>query len=132
MTATTPAETELTVFFDGACPLCRSEIGLYQGCRGAEKIAFVDVAASNADVVAPGLDRADALARFHVMGRDGQLKSGAAGFAHLWLTLPDWRWLGRLVMLPLVLPVAEAAYRGFLHVRPLIQKLWRWLPARTT
>jgi hypothetical protein len=66
------------------------------------------------------------------MRRDGHFASGAAGFAHLWLMLPGWRWLGRVVMLPPVLPVAKAAYRGFLHVHPIIQKLWRWFPARTT
>jgi predicted DCC family thiol-disulfide oxidoreductase YuxK len=31
MTVTDLDAAELTVFFDGACRLCRSEIGLYQG-----------------------------------------------------------------------------------------------------
>ncbi len=117
---------ELTVFFDGSCPLCRAEIGVYQKCLGAEQIAFVDVATLENGPVAPGLDRASAMARFHVRRSDGTLATGAEGFARLWLALPGWRWLGRVVMMPLVLPLAELAYRLFLPVRPALQCLWRW------
>jgi predicted DCC family thiol-disulfide oxidoreductase YuxK len=117
---------ELTVFFDGSCPMCRAEIGVYRGCEGAAQIAFVDVSVIENGQVAPGLDQASAMARFHVMRSDGTLASGAAGFARLWLTLPGWRWLGRVVMLPGVLPLAELAYRAFLPIRPALQRLWRW------
>ena len=115
----------LTVFFDGSCPLCRAEIGVYQSCQRSEQIAFVDVASINGDLVAPGLDRSGAMARFHVMQSDGTFASGAAGFARLWLALPRWRRLGRFVMLPFVLPAAELAYRMFLPIRPVLQRLWR-------
>jgi predicted DCC family thiol-disulfide oxidoreductase YuxK len=117
---------DLTVFFDGSCPLCRAEMGVYKNCHGAEKIAFVDVATLASGQVAPGLDQAGAMAAFHVMESDGSLASGVAGFARLWLALPGWRWLGRVVMLPFVLPAAELAYRMFLPIRPSLQRLWRW------
>lgn len=121
----TPAPANVTVFYDGACPLCRSEIGLYRRCAGADRIAFIDVAATDGDEVAPDLDKRAALARFHVRRADGALVSGAAGFAALWLALPGWRWLGRIVMLPVVQPMAELAYRAFLVLRPAIQWLRR-------
>jgi predicted DCC family thiol-disulfide oxidoreductase YuxK len=125
MTASAPAPASLTVFYDGDCPLCRSEIGLYRSCAGAGTIAFVDVAATVGDTVGPGLDKRAALARFHVRRADGALVSGAAGFGALWLALPGWRWLGRIVMLPVVQPIAERAYRAFLVLRPALQWLWR-------
>lgn len=117
--------TDLTVFYDGACPLCNAEIGLYRGCAGAEHIVFVDVSAAATTTVAPGLDKAAALKRFHVRSADGRLVSGAEGFGHLWLALPGWRWMGRIVLLPGILQVAELVYRGFLVVRPALQWIWR-------
>lgn len=125
-------DPQLTVFYDGDCPLCRSEIGHYQACQGADQIAFVNVATADAGVVSPGLDRATAIARFHVLDQTGRLKSGAEGFAQLWLLLPRWRWLGRFVLRPFVLPLAERSYTSFLFLRPAIQRLWRWRSGTTT
>lgn len=116
---------DLTVFYDGDCPLCRAEIGVYQCAKGSDRIAFVDVSAATGDLVAPGLDRDTALARFHVRRSDGTLASGAEGFGHMWLALPRWRWVGRFVLLPGIRQSAELAYRGFLRIRPAIQRRWR-------
>jgi predicted DCC family thiol-disulfide oxidoreductase YuxK len=99
--STSPAQTaekaaaDVTVFFDGSCPLCRSEIGVYRNCSGADRIAFVDVAQAGPGDVAAGLGRTAALASFHVQTADGRLHLGAAGFSQLLLSLPGWSWLGR-------------------------------------
>jgi predicted DCC family thiol-disulfide oxidoreductase YuxK len=60
--ATTPAA--LTVYYDGACPLCRVEIAHYRRQQGADALRFVDVAEPAA--CGPGLSHAQALAHFHV------------------------------------------------------------------
>lgn len=111
----------LTVMFDGACPLCRREIGVYQALSPLEPVAWLDVSATTASLSAQ--DRARYMARFHVRLRGGQLLSGAAAFVALWQTMPGWRWLGRLGSLPGVTAVLELLYRGFLHLRPGIQRL---------
>ena len=115
----------LTIFYDGACPLCTAEIGIYRKCVSTEKLAFVDVSADGSGLLAPDLDKANALKRFHVRLADGSLVSGAAGFGHVWLALPAWRWLGRVVLLPGMLQITEAVYRVFLVVRPAILRIWR-------
>jgi predicted DCC family thiol-disulfide oxidoreductase YuxK len=121
--------SDLTVYYDGGCPLCRAEIGHYRQCRGAERIAFVDVGCAAPEAgLGPDLGRADALRRFHVRDADGRLVSGAAAFARLWRVLPNWRWLGRLVELRVfglqpLLPLAEAAYRLSLPLRPQLARL---------
>lgn len=115
----------LTVYYDGSCPLCTAEIGIYRRSSGAENMAFVDVAAQGDGPIATDLDKAAALKRFHVRGADGKLASGAEGFGRLWLTLPRWRWLGRIVMLPGILQLTEAVYRCFLVIRPGLQWIWR-------
>jgi predicted DCC family thiol-disulfide oxidoreductase YuxK len=111
----------LTVMFDGACPLCRREIGMYQSLTPQETVAWLDV--NQAQMSAP--EQASYLARFHVRQKDGQLLSGAAAFVALWLVMPGWRWLGRIGRLPGVTPVLELLYRGFLHLRPYLQRLAR-------
>jgi len=114
----------LTVYYDGACPLCRMEISHYRKQEGAERIAFVDVEQAQ-DAPGPDLTREAALARFHVRGADGALVSGAAAFTRVWSALPRWRWAARLAALPGALWLLERAYRGFLPLRPFIARAMR-------
>ena len=116
---------QVTVYFDGAFPICRFEIGQYQRCAGSENIAFIDVAAENIPDLGEGLDRPTALARFHVRRADGSLVSGAEGFAMVWQTLPSFRLLGRVAVWPPLLRLMEAAYRGILPIRAWISGLLR-------
>lgn len=113
----------LTVFYDGACPLCRREIGFYRDRRGADALDWVDVSAAQEAEVAPGLSREHALARFHVRDRAGRLMSGGAAFAAIWRSLPGFRLLGRLFSLRPLALILERAYRLFLRIRPRLQKL---------
>lgn len=123
----------VTVLYDGACPLCRREIGharrLADG-QGGAGLAFVDVA-THGCTLPDAPDRQALLARFHVRLADGRWLSGAAAFAAMWARLPGWRWLARLARLPGMLPVMEQAYRGFLRLRPALQRLAGRLDRRT-
>lgn len=112
----------LTVFYDGACPLCLREIKFYRCRRGADAVAWRDVSQGDTEQILPGLSRCDALRRFHVQTSEGVLVSGAAAFAALWRVLPAFRWLGQIASAPLVLWFLEHAYRVFLKVRPVLQK----------
>ncbi|WP_238230533.1 thiol-disulfide oxidoreductase DCC family protein [Methylobacterium thuringiense] len=122
-------QPELTVYYDGACPLCRAEIGHYQQCAGAENISFLDVGDEARPVsLGPDLDQDLARRRFHVRDPDGQLVSGAAAFARLWRALPGWRWLSPFIDIKVfglrpLLPVAEVAYRLSLRLRPTLTRL---------
>lgn len=115
--------TEMTVYFDGACPLCRTEIGYYKNQNGAECIEFSDVSVSDG-ALPDGLSRAQAMARFHVRNADGELLSGAAAFVQIWRTLPGWRWAARIASLPGAMTVMEFGYVTFLRVRPLISRFF--------
>jgi predicted DCC family thiol-disulfide oxidoreductase YuxK len=122
-------ENALTVYYDGACPLCSAEISFYEGRRGAEAIRFVDVAAENA-ATGPDLTCREALQRFHVRRSDGTLLSGARAFVAIWEALPGWRRAARFAHLPGVLPLMEAGYRAFLPARPLLSRMARRFGAR--
>ena len=111
----------LTVWFDSACPLCQREIALMRRLDRRGAITFVDACAP--DVACP-IDRADLLTRLHAQ-ENGKLLSGAAAFAAMWRAIPLLRPLGIVAGWPPLTPVFEIAYRGFLRLRPRLQKLFR-------
>ena len=114
----------LTVLFDGACPLCRREIGIYRGLRPLRPespVCFADVN-DTALQLPPGITREQLLARFHVRSNDGQLLSGALAFLALWAALPGWRWLALAGRLPGAVWMMERSYRLFLRWRPTLQR----------
>ena len=116
----------LTVLYDGACPLCRREIGVYRGLQSSTPVCFSDVsdaALPLPSALPPGTTREQLLARFHVRDSDGQLLSGAQAFLALWAALPGWRWLALVGRLPGAAWVMEHLYDLFLRWRPTLQRL---------
>lgn len=119
----------LTVLYDGACPLCRTEIAHLQRLAKQQDntpLCFLDISQPLPDQPLLNQQRDQLLARFHVQKSDGTRLSGAAAFTAMWAYLPGWRWLAKLAQLPGVLPMLEWAYVGFLKVRPGMQ----WLAKR--
>ena len=110
---------QLTVWHDGACPLCQREIALMRRLDRAGAIDFID--ASDGDSLCP-IDRGELLARFHAR-EDGQLLSGAAAFAAMWRAIPLLRPLGLAARHPCVLALLESGYVRFLQFRPRLQRL---------
>lgn len=105
---------QVTVWFDGGCPLCRREIALMRRLDRRGRIAFVD--AMDTDATCP-IDRAGLLARFHA--REGTvLLSGAAAFAAMWRAIPLLRPFGLAARWKPLEWVLERAYRRFLRWRP--------------
>jgi predicted DCC family thiol-disulfide oxidoreductase YuxK len=107
------------VWFDGGCPLCTREIALMRRLDRRGRLHFVDI--SDGTAACP-VDRAAMLARFHVTDADGRLHHGAAAFAAMWREIPLLRPLGLMARLPGVLWLLERVYRGFLHMRPALQR----------
>ena len=86
----------------------------------AKRIAFVDVSAGAPSDCPAG--REALLARFHAREGD-RLLSGAATFAAMWRAIPSLRLLGEAARFPPLLALLELAYRGFLRIRPALQRL---------
>jgi predicted DCC family thiol-disulfide oxidoreductase YuxK len=109
----------LSVWYDGACPLCIREIALMRRLDRTGRIDFIN--AADPGVVCP-LDRTLLLARV-LANENGIMLSGAAGFAAMWRAIPVLRPLGLAARLPMVLAGLEHAYLLFLRVRPRLQRL---------
>lgn len=114
--------SELTIYYDGGCPLCRREIGFYRQLEGAQRCQWQDISAGTDDTLDADLTRADALAVFHVRDAQGRLHRGADAFALLLSQFPTTRWLGRALSWRLLRPLAALGYRLFLYLRPLWRK----------
>jgi predicted DCC family thiol-disulfide oxidoreductase YuxK len=111
---------QLTDWHDSACPLCRQEIALMRRRDRRGAIDFVDVAVTE-DVSCP-IDRAAFLAHVHAR-ENGVLLSGAAAFAAMWRAIPLLRPFGLAARATWALAMLELGYRGFLRVRPRLQRL---------
>lgn len=110
--------SDLTVWYDGACPLCLREIALMRRLDRRRAIQFVDVAGP--DAVCP-IERTELLARFHAR-ENGVMLSGAAAFAAMWRAVPVLRPLGLAARNARVLALLERSYGAFLRVRPTLQR----------
>ena len=110
---------DLTVWYDGDCPLCRAEIDLLRHLDEAGRILFVDLSVG---LPCP-LDRETMKQRFHAQEAGGPLLSGADAFAAMWRAIPPLAPLGEAARRPRLLAVLERAYGVFLKVRPLLQRL---------
>ncbi len=123
--STNQTPQEVTVWYDGACPLCLREIALMRRLDSADRIAFVDV--SDGPPAGCPIDQADLLARFHAE-ENGKILSGAAAFAAMWRAIPLLRPLGLLARNRVILRLLEQLYTVFLRHRP---KLQRWVAGQS-
>lgn len=112
-----------TVFYDGSCPLCVTEIDYYNKIDLHQSLQFIDVSANDFNLNGI-LCRKDAMARFHVLTSDGELLSGAAAFVKVWQGLPRWRLLAKVFAFPILTSLLELLYRVFLLVRPISVRLF--------
>jgi predicted DCC family thiol-disulfide oxidoreductase YuxK len=99
-----------TVIYNGECPVCSREIGVYRA-RAEGPVRFVDLNACDLDRF--GLTPDDAARRLHVV-EDGKLLAGVAAFVALWRATPGFRWLAAVVGLPGVRQVAGVVYERIL------------------
>jgi len=120
-TSSVAVNCAVTVYYDGACPVCSREIAMYQREPGGHDIRWIDVTRCDAASLGDDLTRDAALARLHLRNANGKLVSGAAAFIGMWNQLPRWRWLGRLLGSGWRLSLLEWMYRAFLQTR----RIWR-------
>jgi predicted DCC family thiol-disulfide oxidoreductase YuxK len=112
---------KLTVWYDGACPLCIREIALMRRLDWRRAIQFVDLAPNDASCP---IDRQLMLDRFHAQPTGGPILSGAAAFAAMWRVVPLLKPLGLVARVPFFLKLLEILYIKFLKIRPKLQRLF--------
>lgn len=109
---------QVTVWYDNDCPLCVREISLMRRLDRRQAVEFVSIQGGTGCPI--GTD--ELMKRFHARERGQPIVSGAAAFAAMWRAIPVLRPLGLLARFRPVLWVLERMYRGFLVVRPWLQR----------
>ena len=108
------------VYYNSACPVCRSGVEAQQGRMVGCDIEWIDVHANPDAVAEVGADLEHVRERLYVRDADGRIHVGADAFSKLWRDTPGQRWLGRRAALPVFRRAARAAYDWF------ARRLYRW------
>ena len=105
----------IDVFYDGHCPVCVMEVGWYGRVDRDGTIRWIDIMTLGDGELPVGKSRDDLLRRFHVRDEGGDWHVGVDAFARIWQALPGLHHIAFVFRLPVIRPVAELAYRGFLR-----------------
>ena len=107
-----PADWQVQVFFDGACPLCRREINLIRRWDRRGRIWFTDIADADFHADAWGIDQKTLMDSMHVRLRDGSWVMGVEAFRRMY-GLIGFAWVIPLTRLPGISQLLDLAYRIF-------------------
>ena len=111
MSASKPAD--LTLLFDGGCPLCLREVSFLSRRDRDGRLAFVDIDASHYD---PGLHQGvsyrEAMGRIHAIKGDGTILRDVAVFREAY-RLIGLSWIYAPTRWPLIGRLADWAYRAW-------------------
>jgi predicted DCC family thiol-disulfide oxidoreductase YuxK len=111
----------LTLFYDGACGVCSTEIRYYQSIAD-QRVRFVNIASPDFDAEAFGKSTEEFQQKLHARDADGQYFTGVEAFRRLWEALPApfYSALSAFVGLPGINFSAHAGYAVFARFRHLL------------
>lgn len=112
---------ELTLYYDGQCPLCQAEIAFLQTRNAKGQLAFVDVTHQAFEAEAHHISCDAAMAQIHGRLANGDWLVGVPVFskAYALANLPTMSWL---LSRPWLLPLLQPGYVLFAKHRQAISK----------
>ena len=114
---------KLTLFYDGACPLCQAEILFLSGRNQADLLGFVDINSTAYDPLKVGVSCKEALAAMYGQYADGTLINGVTVFpeAYRRADLPTLAWIFSRKSMQ---PILKIGYRFFANNRHAISRVF--------
>lgn len=116
----------LTLYYDGHCGFCRTEIARLRGWDHAHRLAFADIAAPDF-VPPPGTSMQALNSEMHALAADGRLLVGIDSLLAAY-TLVGRGWVMAPLRVRMLRPLFAALYRGFARKRYRISG-WLGRPA---
>lgn len=113
---------ELTVFYDGECPLCSREIDMYRARPESDRIHWQDITEADFHPADFGLTQEGVRARFHAKRASGEIISGVEAFSAIWDIIPGFSILSWMAKSRFIRPIMDLSYISFAKIRPLLPK----------
>jgi len=113
---------ELTIFYDGGCPLCAAEIGYLEKLDKAKKMAFENIYAPLFSQRFPHINIKEADKVLHGQWRDGSIIYGLDVTYHSWALVGKGRFVA-ILRWPVFKQLAQLGYRFFARYRHRISAL---------
>ncbi len=114
--------TDLTIFYDGGCPLCAAEMRHLNSLDIAGKIAYENIYAADFGARFPHIDQQEADRILHGQLANGELIFGLDVTYQAWALVGKRRWVAMLRW-PVIKQVADISYLFFAKHRHRISRL---------
>jgi predicted DCC family thiol-disulfide oxidoreductase YuxK len=114
--------TDLTIFYDGGCPLCAAEMRHLNSLDSARKIAYEDIYAADFIARFPQIDQQEADRILHGQLANGELIYGLDVTYQAWVLVGKRKWVA-ILRWPIIKPIADVIYLLFARHRNRISKL---------
>lgn len=101
--------SQTKTLYNAECPVCNFEISHYAryADQQALPLGFDDL--NSVDLTQWGLTKDQAMRRLYVLHK-GQMSSGIPAFLVLWRQMPRYRWVAKIVGLPVIKQIASVIY----------------------
>ena len=110
---------KLTVFYDGACPVCVRDRRWYEKLEGKTEnsVEWLDISGRDAELRQQGIDPDQALRELHVKDAQGQVHREMAAYILLMSRVPALKPLAWLIALPVIRPTLAWLYHRWVARR---------------
>lgn len=112
----TGSKVELTLLYDGLCPICRKEAAWLKRLNTAKKLAFQDINTTDFNAAQYGISYELLMAEIHAQKANGQLIKGMPVFRALYQAV-GLGWLLAPTGWPLLRPLFDWLYLCFAQHR---------------
>ena len=121
----TKPQFPLRVYYDGSCIVCATEVERYGRKDHGWHLILVDISASDFNPAPLGITLDELMYQMHVIDREGTVYRNVDAFWAIWQAFPSSTFLGfmgTLLTLPMINPIARLCYRGFARIRGYLPK----------
>jgi predicted DCC family thiol-disulfide oxidoreductase YuxK len=101
---------DLTVLYDGDCGLCRASVARVRRIDPGGRIELLDLHEPSLAARFPQMNREEAMRLMQAVDSRGKVYSGVDAWARIGLTLPGWKLLAWLLLVPGIHFVAGQIY----------------------